>query len=238
MATPHIMAKKGEIAQSVILPGDPRRAKYIADNFLSDAVLFNDVRGILGFTGCFNGKRVSVMGSGMGIPSVSIYANELFMEYDVQNIIRVGTCGTAQTDIGLGDVILAQGCSTDSDINRRVFGGTFCPIADFQMLRTAYQKAVKLGKNVRVGNMLSSDMFYSMADAQNDDLWWKYGVLGVEMEGAGLYTAAARHKRRALMICTVSDTFEDRTGMSPEQREKSLNDMIELALNTIIEFGD
>lgn len=146
MATAHIMAKPGEIAKSVILPGDPRRAKYIAENFLEGAVLFNDVRGMLGFTGIYKGRKISVMGSGMGIPSVSIYANELFEHYGVENIIRVGTCGTARTDIKIGDVLLAQGCSTTSDINRRIFNGTFCPIADFHLLKTAHDKAKANGK--------------------------------------------------------------------------------------------
>ena len=234
MATPHIKAAAGEIAKGVLLPGDPKRAKYIAENFLTDSVMFNDVRGILGFTGIYNERRISVMGSGMGIPSVSIYANELYQEYAVESILRIGTCGTAREDVAIGDLLMAQGCSTDSDINRRIFsGGTFCPIADFDMLKTAYERASALGINAKVGNMLSSDMFYSLVPGNDGEVWWKFGIIGVEMEGAGLYTTALKHKKRALMICTVSDSITDRQGMTPEQREKSLKDMITLGLDTI-----
>ena len=238
MATPHIRAEEGEIMKSVLLPGDPKRAQYIAENFLKAPALFNDARGMLGYTGTYNGRCVSVMGSGMGVPSVSIYANELFSHYHVENIIRIGTCGTARSDVAIGDLLLAGGCSTTSDINRRIFNsGTFCPVADFEMLKTAYDRAAALGKRVRVGNLLSTDMFYDIAEVYGDALWWEFGVLGVEMEGAGLYTAALRHKRRAFMMCTVSDSIIDRSGMTPGERETSLNEMIELGLDTIWHFA-
>lgn len=237
MRKPYIEANAGEVATSVLLPGDPMRAKYIAESFLGNSVLFNGALGALGFTGTYRGRRVSVLGSGMGIPSVSIYANELYRLYGVENIIRIGTCGTARPDISIGDLLLAQGCSTTSEINRRIFNsGTFCPIADFDMLKTAYDSAVAEGKSVRVGNLLSTDLFYDLAKIPNDDLWWKFGVLGVEMEGAGLYTAAMRNAKRALMMCTVSDSIVDRKGMPPSQRERSLNEMIELGLETIWQF--
>jgi purine-nucleoside phosphorylase len=236
MSTPHIRAEKGDIAKGVLLPGDPRRAKYIAENFLEDPVLFNDVRGMLGFTGKYKGKRLSVMGSGMGIPSASIYITELYKFFDVENIIRIGTCGSWLDEYGIGSVFLAQGCSTTSNINRKIFNGSFCPLADFSLLRTAYLKSIALGKKVKVGNMLSSDLFYPLADDPKFENWKKFGIMGVEMEGAGLYTAAMRFNKRALMICTVSDTKTGERDMTPEERETSLNDMIELALDTMWEF--
>ena len=234
MSTPHIRAKDGDFAEGILLPGDPLRAKYIAENFLENAELVTDVRGILGYTGTWKGKRVSVMGTGMGMPSISIYVNELINEYGVKNLIRIGTCGSAREEIKLKDVILAEGCCTDSGM-LDVFPGDFAPIANFDLLNTCYEKSLERGNNTFVGLMKSSDCFYC-EKLPGDDLWFKYGVLGVEMEGAALYTIAAKYGVRALMLCTVSDSFFDKRELTSEEREKSLNDMIELALDTVIEF--
>lgn len=233
--TPHIKAQNGEIAESILLPGDPLRAKYIAETFFENPVLFNDVRGILGYTGMYKGKRVSVMGTGMGIPSISIYANELMQFYGVKNLIRVGTCGSFREEIGLKDIILAQGCCTDNGFLRHIFPGDYAPIADFDLLNTAYEKAVERGTKTYVGLVKSSDMFYGeqVPGAEN---WIKYGVLGAEMEGAALYTLAAKHRCRALCICSVSDGMFQKTELTSEERERSLNEMITLALDTIVEF--
>lgn len=235
MSTPHIKAQQGEIAESILLPGDPLRAKYIAENFFENPVLFNDVRNILGYTGTYKGKRVSAMGTGMGIPSISIYANELIEQYGVKNLIRVGTCGTAHPDIKLKDVILAIGCCTDNGFLRQVFPGDYAPIADFDLLNTAYEKAQARGLQTRVGLLKSSDMFYG-EKTPYDENWLKYGVLGFEMEGAALYAIAARFGVRALTIGTVSDGAHFDTELTSEEREKSLNDMITIALDTAIEF--
>jgi len=230
---------KENIAKSVLLPGDPRRAEYISKNYLAGSVPFKGLRGISGFTGTYMGRKVSVMGSGMGIPSVSLCASTLYECYDVQNIIRIGTCGTARDDVNIGDILIAEGCSTTSGINRRLFSGSlFCPIADFELLRTAIASAKENGLAVKVGNLISTDLFYDIADNDSGKLWWKFGILGVEMEGAGLYTTALRYGRRALMICTVSDSIITREGMSPELRETSLHEMISLGLNTIHHFCD
>ncbi|MEA5049865.1 MAG: purine-nucleoside phosphorylase [Oscillospiraceae bacterium] len=238
MATPHIRAEKGDIAKSILLPGDPLRAKFIAENYFENPVLFTDVRNILGYTGTYKGRRISVMGTGMGIPSISIYSQELMTQYGVRNLIRIGTAGGYKAGMRLGDVILAQGCSTTSNINRLVFPGTYCPIADFDLLRTAYQKAVALGKQVTVGNMLTSDMFYAVDEVVEDPVWTKFGIVGVEMEGAGLYTAAARNGCRALCIATVSDIMGSKEEMTSQQREKSLTDMIAIGLGTAWEFAE
>ena len=238
MSTAHISASKGEIAKSILLPGDPKRAKYIADNFLEDAVLFNEVRGMLGYTGIYEGKKISVMGTGMGIPSVSIYATELCEIFGVETMIRIGTCGTFRKDISIGDLLFAQACCSDSGILSNNFPGTFAPIADFGLLMTAYKKATERGKTVRVGNLLSSDCFYPLGDPDTAKMFWKYGVLGVEMEGAGLYTVAAKYERKALAICTVSDTIENKQGMTPKEREQTLNDMIKLGLDVAFESAD
>lgn len=233
----HIGAKPGDIAKGILLPGDPLRAKYIAENFLEDAVCFNNVRGMLGFTGMYKGKRVSAMGTGMGVPSISIYINELFKEYGVECGIRIGTCGAMQPGIRMQDVIIGQGACTDNDFNRRIFPGTYCPVADFDMLRTAYLKVKELGLKAHVGNILSGDMFYPMADDPRGELWAKYGVLGGEMEAASLYTIAKKYGARALAMVTVSDSqFEEDGNMSPEEREKSLGNMITIALETLCEF--
>lgn len=235
MSTPHIKANIGEIAEGILLPGDPLRAKYIAETFFEEPVLFNDVRGILGYTGTYKGKRVSAMGTGMGIPSISIYATELVRFYGVKNLIRVGTCGSFKEEIGLKDIVLGMGCCTDSGFLRHIFPGDFAPIADFDLLNTAYEKATEHGKKVYVGLLKSSDMFYgdTMFGSEN---WIKYGAIGVEMEGAALYTIAAKYKARALSMCSVSDSRFIKVKLTSEEREKSLNDSIKLALDTIIEF--
>ena len=237
MATPHINVKPGaEIAESVLMPGDPLRAKYIAENYFENPVLFNDVRGMLGYTGTYKGKKVSAMGSGMGIPSIAIYVTELMEFFGVKNIIRVGTCGGFREDIKARDIILAQGCCTDNGFLDLIFPGTYAPIADFELLRTAYDKMKERDLPGRVGLIKSSDIFYpeNIPGAEN---WAKYGVLGVEMEGAALYTLAAKYGVRALTIATVTDGPFIETDLTAEEREKSLGDMLTLALDSIIEFS-
>ncbi|MEG0752078.1 MAG: purine-nucleoside phosphorylase [Oscillospiraceae bacterium] len=237
MSTPHIKAEKGEIAQSILLPGDPLRAKYIAENFLEEPVLFNDVRGMLGYTGTYKEQSVSVMGTGMGMPSLSIYAGELMMFYGVKNLIRVGTCGSFREDISLKDIILAIGCCTDNAYLRHTFPGDFAPIANFDLLSAAYDNAVRAGKEVFVGLLKSSDMFYGEQIPRQEN-WTKYGVIGVEMEGAALYTLAAKHNCRALTMCTVSDGMYAKTELTSEERERSLDEMITIALETAVQFAE
>lgn len=227
----HINAPDGAIAEAVLLPGDPLRAKFIAETFLKDIHCYNEVRGMYGFTGTYNGKKVSVQGTGMGQPSISIYVNELFRFYGVQKAIRVGTCGAVQKDIALRDVILAQGACTDSAINNRRFKGMhYAPIADFSLLSTAHKKAVELGLNVKVGLCVSSDIFYD--DDENWKLWAEYGALGIEMEASELYTLAAKYKRQALAILTVSDHILLGGETTAEERQTSFTNMIKVALET------
>ena len=226
----HIGANQGQIATTVLLPGDPLRAKNIAETMLKDVICFNKIRGMLGFTGNHNGKRVSVMGSGMGIPTLSIYVHELFSEYQVKNIIRVGTCGALQPDLKVGDLVLAMSASTDSHINKLRFNGTdYAPSANFDLLLNAYHAAKSRGIDVRVGSVLSSDTFYS-DDQDYWKKWMQFGTLVVEMETAGLYTLAAKFKARALSILTVSDSLITHESASAEQREKDFPLMAELAL--------
>lgn len=228
----HIGANKGDIAETVLLPGDPLRAKYIAETFLSDVVMYNQVRGMYGYTGYYKGKRISVQGTGMGVPSISIYVNELIREYDVQKLMRVGTCGALQPDIELKDVILGMASCTDSSLNKMRFDGMdYSPIANFELLLQAYQYAMKSGKKVRVGNILTSDIFY------NDDYvadpfqkWKDYGILAVEMESSALYTLAEKYKRKALTILTVSDHIITGAKCSAEERQTAFTDMMEIAL--------
>ncbi|WP_088838675.1 purine-nucleoside phosphorylase [Listeria sp. ILCC792] len=226
----HIAAKQGEIAESILLPGDPLRAKHIAERFLEKPVLFNDVRGMLGFTGTYQGQKVSVMGTGMGVPSISIYVNELIQSYDVQNLIRVGTMGGMQKDVKVRDVVIAQAASTDSQINRNTFEGVdFAPVADFSLLKKAYDAGVEKGLSIKVGNVFSSDRFYN--DELDKQKLADYGVLGIEMEAAALYTLAQKYNRRALAILTVSDhifTGEETTAL---ERQTTFDDMIEVALS-------
>ena len=208
MSTPHNKAKKGDFARTVLMPGDPLRAKFIAETFLKDYKLVNDVRGMLGYTGYYNDKRISVMGSGMGIPSIAIYATELYTIYDVENIIRVGTCGGYAESLNVGDTILAQGACTNSAFTSHFdTPGVFAPLADFKLLLNAYNKAEELGIKAEVGNVLSSDLFFdnNTDGEQIYKKWLKMGVLAVEMETAGLYTVAAKTGKKALSILTVSD---------------------------------
>ena len=226
----HIGAEQGQIAPIVLMPGDPMRAKHFAETMLKDVICFNRVRGMLGFTGTYGGKRVSVMGSGMGIPTLSIYANELISEYGVKKLIRVGTCGALQPDLKNGDIVLAMTASTDSHINRLRFGGMdFAPAASFNLLLKAYQLANERGLNVQVGGILSSDTFY-----YDDPDWWKlwanFGILVVEMETAGLYTLAAKYKVQALSILTVSDSLVSGEEAPAEEREKGYTAMAEIAM--------
>ncbi len=228
--TPHINAKAGDFAETVLMPGDPKRSRMIAENFLEGAVLVNDVRGVQGYTGKYKGKRVSVMASGMGQPAIGIYSYELFKEYDVKNIIRIGSCGSLHPDLHLKDLIIAQAACTDGNyaVQYRL-PGTFAPIADFGLLKKAVEEAEKKGVNYKVGNILSSDIFYD--DAQSGMEWAKVGVLGIEMESAALYCNAARLGKNALCICTVSDSFNyPEEIMSAEERQTSLTSMIEIAL--------
>ncbi len=228
--TPHITAKAGDFAKTVLMPGDPLRAKFIAENYLEDAVLVNNVRGICGYTGTWRGKRVSVMASGMGQPSIGIYSYELFHFYDVDNIIRVGSCGAFSPDLHVRDIVIAQGACTNGNYAAQYrLPGTFAPIADYELLRRAVEECEKQGATYRVGNILSSDMFYD--DANSGMEWAKMGVLGVEMESAALYCNAARAGKHALCICTVSDSFvypEENT--TAEERQTSFTRMMEIAL--------
>ncbi len=228
--TPHITAKKGDFAKTVLMPGDPKRSRFIAENYLENAVLVNDVRGVQGYTGYYKGKRVSVMASGMGQPAIGIYSYELFNFYDVSSIIRVGSCGSFDPDLRVRDIILAQGACTNGNYAMQYnLPGTFAPIADFGLLKKAAEECEKAGVNYKVGNIFSSDMFYD--DANSGMVWAKMGVLGVEMESAALYLNAARAGKKALCICTVSDSFihpEDNT--TAEERQNSFTKMMEIAL--------
>jgi purine-nucleoside phosphorylase len=230
----HIGAKLGDIASTVLLPGDPLRAKYIAEHILENATCYNEVRGMYGFTGTYKGKTVSVQGTGMGIPSISIYVNELISEYQATNLIRIGTCGGIQPDMQLRDVILAMTASTDSQINKLRFQGMdFSPTASFPLLKKAYDVAVEKGIDVKVGNVLTSDTFY-----QDDPDYWKfwanYGVLAVEMETAALYTLAAKFYVNALSILTVSDCLVTGQKATSEERQKAVTQMVEIALEVAI----
>ena len=226
----HIGAEQGQIASTVLLPGDPLRAKNIAETMFDDVVCFNNIRGMLGFTGHYHGKRVSVMGSGMGIPTLSIYVHELLSEYQVKNVIRVGTCGALQPDLKVGDLILAMSASTDSPINKLRLNGTdFAPTANFDLLLNAYQAAKSRGLDIHVGSILSSDTFYS-DEEDHWEKWMRFGTLVVEMETAGLYTLAAKFNARALAILTVSDSLITHESASAERREKDFPLMAEIAL--------
>ncbi|MGN9813243.1 purine-nucleoside phosphorylase [Micromonospora sp. BQ11] len=231
----HIGAKPGEIAERVLMPGDPLRAKWIAETYLEDARCYSTVRGMLGFTGRWNGIEVSVQGSGMGMPSASIYAHELVNEYGVKSLIRVGSCGALSEDLQLRDVVAAIGSSTDSNMNRMRFDGLidYAPVADFGLLRTSVEVAERRGITMRVGPILAADAFYSdrpdLYDALAD-----YGVLAVEMESAALYTIAARFKARALTILTVSDHIKTGEKTTSQEREQTFSQMVEIGLDTII----
>lgn len=231
----HIGAKEGEIAESILLPGDPLRAKYIAENFLEDVTCYNNVRGMLGFTGTYKGKRVSVQGTGMGVPSISIYVNELIQSYGVKNLIRVGTCGAIQKDVKVRDVIIAMTACTDSNINRLTFPGfDFAPCANFDLLKKAYDAGIEKGLHIRVGNVLTADVFYR----ESMDMVKKlgdYGVLAVEMETTALYTLAAKYGVNALSVLTVSDHIFTGEETTAEERQTTFNEMIEIALDAAIQ---
>ena len=230
MATPHIAAEMGDFAKTVLMPGDPLRAKFIAENFLENAVLVNNVRGIQGYTGEYKGKRVSVMASGMGMPSISIYAYELYNFFGVENIIRVGTAGGMNKDVHIRDIVLGQGACTDSNFaSQYCLNGNLCPIADFGLLKKAYDIAEKMGLNTHVGNLYSTDVFYN-DDSTNTEKWSKLGVLAVEMEAAALYMTAQRFGKKALAICTVSDHLITGESTSAEERQTTFTDMMKLAL--------
>ena len=229
--TPHITAKAGDFAETVLMPGDPLRSEFIAKHYLEDPVLVNDVRGVHGYTGRWHGRRVSVMASGMGQPAIGIYSYELFNFYGVEQIIRVGSCGSFHPDLHARDLLLAMGACTNGNYAMQYrLPGTFCPIADFGLLRRAVETCESMGLRYMVGNIFSSDTFYD--DANSGMEWVKMGVLGVEMESAALYCNAARAGKKALCICTVSDSFvhpEENT--TAEERQTSFTQMMEVALS-------
>ncbi|MBF7052868.1 purine-nucleoside phosphorylase [Halomonas sp. KAO] len=234
MATPHIDAAPGDFADIVLMPGDPLRAQYIAETYLADARQVNRVRNMAGYTGTYRGRRVSVMGHGMGIPSVSIYAKELITEYGVTRLIRVGSCGAVRDDVALRDVVIGLGASTDSGVNRARFAGMdFAATADFALSRALVDAADKLGVTTRVGNLFSADLFY---DPRPDtaELLRRYGVVGVEMEAAGLYGVAAEFGARAATICTVSDHILKGDSLDSSARERSFDDMMRVALDAVL----
>jgi purine-nucleoside phosphorylase len=233
MATPHISAKKGDFAPSILLPGDPLRARHIADNFLENVTQVNEVRNMLGYTGSYQGVPVSVMGTGMGIPSASIYATELIAEYEVERLIRVGSCGGILPSVELRDVILAIGACTDSGVNRVRYGGyDFAATADYALLRAAAEAAANRGIEVKVGNVHSADLFYN-PDPEAFDRMEAMGVLAVEMEAAGLYGVSAEKGGRALTIATVSDHVRSGASTTSEEREQTFNDMVVIALEAV-----
>lgn len=230
----HIEAKPGEIAESVLLPGDPLRAKWIAENFLENARCYNNVRGMLGFTGTFNGKPISVQGTGMGIPSALIYCHELINNYNVKNLVRVGSAGSFQKDIQLRDIVLAMAGSTNSAINLNRFpNANFSPTADFELFWKAIKYAEENKIPVKAGNVLSTDQFYE-DHSENYKKWAAFGVLCVEMEAAALYTIAAQYQVKALAILTISDSLVSGEFTSFKEREKSFSQMIEIALNSLM----
>ena len=230
--TPHIGAKKGEIAPFVIMAGDPLRVQFMAEHYLENPVLFNKVRGMLGYTGTYKGKPVSVMGHGMGIPSISIYTYELFNFYDVKTIVRIGSAGACHEGLKIGDLVLAMGACTDSNYAAQYqLPGTFAPIADFGLLRAAVEKAEELGYRYKVGNVYSSDTFYD--DSPDTDQWQKMGVLAVEMEAPALYMNAARSGARALCLCTISDSLVTGEVTTAEERQNNFTQMMDVAFGII-----
>lgn len=234
MSTPHIAAEKGEIAERILLPGDPLRAKFIAENFLEGAKEYTSIRNILGYTGTYHGVPVSVQGTGMGMPSISIYIHEMMEHYGVQKLIRVGTCGGMHEKVKLRDVFIAQGATTDSSMIRNIFGGAinYAPLADYELLSTAVEHAKKLNVSVRVGNVISVDRYY---DEEIDNAKLRaYGVLAVEMEAAALYTLAAKFGQQALALFTVSNHLLTGAECTAEERQTTFNDMIKIALETAV----
>lgn len=240
--TPHINARPEDFGQTVLMPGDPLRSKYIAENFLENARLVNNVRGIQGYTGEYKGVKVSVMASGMGIPSISLYAYELYNAFGVQNIMRIGSAGSIHPDIHLRDIVVAQGACTDSNFAHQYhLGGTFAPIASYEMLRHAVAACEEEDATYRVGNVLSSDNFYGDDDGVPEALqdvpgWQKMGVMAVEMEAAGLYMTAARCGKNALAICTISDHILRGEALLAEERQTSFREMMRVALETAVKL--
>ncbi|MBD1584700.1 purine-nucleoside phosphorylase [Pseudoalteromonas sp. S16_S37] len=233
MSTPHISANSGDFAETVLMPGDPLRAQYIAEHFLEDARQVTGVRNMYGFTGTYNGKPVSIMGSGMGIPSMSIYAKELIVSYGVKNLIRIGTCGGISKDIKIRDVIFAQGASTDSNVNRaRVRGYDFAAIADFGLLENGVNAARKLGIDAKVGNVFTTDTFYQ-ADGSFYEQLDKLGIMAVDMETAGMYGVAAEYGAKAMALFTVSDHVITGEATPSEERQSTFNEMVKIALESI-----
>ncbi|WP_028124631.1 purine-nucleoside phosphorylase [Eremococcus coleocola] len=235
----HIEAQAGQIAKVVLLPGDPLRAKYIAETYLEDVQQYNTVRNMFGYTGTYQGVKISVQGTGMGIPSAMIYTEELIQFYGVETIIRIGSIGGMQKDVKVRDIIIGQGATTDSNILRNIFDGQvhYSAIADFKLLDTLYHKALTMipSKNIHVGNVLSSDRFYNQE--MDKEKLAAYGVLGVEMEAAGMYAVAAKHHKRALAICTVSDHLLTGEETTAQERQTSFTQMMEIALQTAKEFA-
>lgn len=230
----HINAKDGDIAEIVLLPGDPLRAKFIAETFLENPVQYNDVRNMFGYTGTYKGHRISVQGTGMGVPSISIYATELMKDYGCKKLIRVGTAGALKRDVKVRDVVLAQGATTDSKMNEIQFGGLdFAPIADFDLLLKAYNAGKEAGLNLRVGNVYTADLFYG--EKNPNELLADYGVLAVEMETAALYTLAAKYDAQALSVLTISDHLITGEATSSEERQTTFKEMMVVALEAAIQ---
>ena len=233
--TPHISAKPGDFGKTVLMPGDPLRSKFIAEHFLENPVLVNNVRGVQGYTGTYNGVKVSVMASGMGMPSIGIYSYELYTQYDVENIIRVGSAGALRADLELGSVVAGQGACTNSNyINQYELGGSFAPIADFDLLMAAVDSAKELGVKMPVGNLYSSDTFYDAAG--RNMRYQKMGVMAVEMEAAALYCNAAYTGKRALAICSISDNLVTGKELSPADRQTTFTNMMKIALETAVKM--
>ena len=235
--TPHISSKAGDFAKTVLMPGDPLRAKFIAENFLVDAKLVNNVRGIQGYTGYYNGVRVSVMASGMGMPSIGIYSYELYNAFGVENIIRVGSAGAMMRAINVGDIVVAMGASTDSNFASQFhLNGSFAPICSYKILKECVRNADEMNIKYHIGNILSTDVFYSDVQGENmpHNMWAKMGVMAVEMETAALYMNAARSSKNALAICTISDSLVTGDSLSAKERETGFTQMMELALKTAI----
>ena len=240
--TPHILATPEDFGQTVLMPGDPLRSQYIAQNFLENAKLVNNVRGVQGYTGYYKGVKVSVMASGMGMPAIGIYSYELFNAFGVRNIMRVGSAGSMDLDVKVRDIVIAQGACTNSDFAHQYhLDGTFAPIASFDMLRKSVEACEEIGATYHVGNILSSDNFYGddegVPEALNPGYCWrKMGVMATEMEAAALYMTAARWKKNALCICTISDHILTGEALSPEERQSSFREMMQVALETAVKI--
>ena len=234
MPTPHIEAQPGDFADTVLMPGDPLRAQFIAETFLEDARCVNRVRNMLGFTGTYRGRQISVMGSGMGIPSLSIYAKELITEYGVKRLVRVGSCGAVRDDVAVNDIVIGMGACTDSGVNRARFNGhDFAAIADFDLTRHAVDAARECGTKVKVGNLFSADLFYT-PDIEFFQTMKRHGILGVEMEAAGLYGVAAEFGARALTVCTVSDHILKGEALDSQARQTGFSEMMEITLEGLL----